>query len=461
MKFRALFILLIFVFVLLGCSCQQKADDIEGIWQGKLKFPGFESRIAFKIKKASDGKLTAVMLKPDENDIEVPVSKVTIEDARVHLEIESMSMTFDGKIDRQRKKISGQWQQGQMVQPLTLRRVDKIEKPARPQTPVPPFPYHEKQVSFTNEIGQAVLAGTLTWPRQGRSFPALILISGGGRHDRDYTIARHKPFLVVADYLSRRGIAVLRFDERGVGGSTGDRSKATIEDIALDVLAGLDFLKSNKYFKVSKIGLLGHSEGGMIAELAAVKSNDVSFLITLATPGLPGRKYQLQFEETSSRALGMDKKRITARLNFQERVFDILLNETDTAKARIKLEKLFEMIKPPLSDNRRKAAIERFLSPWFRYNLAYDPAAVLTKIKCPLLAVFGEKDWQVPPERNADAVKSALQGGGNPDYSVVVLPDLNHFFQTNKQNIPFQYGKIEETISPRVLKLISGWILKH
>ena len=204
MKFRALFILLIFVFVLLGCSCQQKADDIEGIWQGKLKFPGFESRIAFKIKMGSDGKLTAVMLKPDENDIEVPVSKVTIEDARVHLEIESMSMTFDGKIDRQRKKISGQWQQGQMVQPLTLRRVDKIEKPARPQAPVPPFPYYEKQVSFSNEIGQAVLAGTLTWPKEGKSFPAVILISGGGRHDRNYTIARHKPFLVVAGYLSRR-----------------------------------------------------------------------------------------------------------------------------------------------------------------------------------------------------------------------------------------------------------------
>ncbi|MFQ5722263.1 MAG: alpha/beta hydrolase family protein [Candidatus Aminicenantales bacterium] len=461
MKFRALFILLILIFIWLGCPYQQKADDIEGIWEGKLRFPGFESRLAIKIKKAAAGGLTAVMLKPDENDDEIPVSKVIIKNGRMHFEIESLSMTFDGEIDRQRKEISGQWQQGRMFQPLTLRRVNKIEKPARPQTPVPPFPYHEKQVSFTNEIGQAVLAGTLTWPKEGRSFPALILISGGGRHDRDYTVARHKPFLVIADYLSRRGIAVLRFDERGVGGSTGDRSKATIEDIVLDVLAGLKFLKSNKYFKVSKIGLLGHSEGGMIAELAAVKSADVSFIIILATPGLPGREYQLQFEETSSRALGMDERQITARLKFQERVFDILLNKADTAKARIKLEKLFGTVKPPLPDNRRKAAIERFISPWFSYNLAFNPAAVLTKIKCPLLAIFGEKDLQVPPERNAAAVKSALQRGENPDYLVVVLPGLNHFFQTNKQNIPFQYGKIEETISPIALELISDCILKH
>ena len=458
MKFKTSFLLLIAIPLLLACSGQKQTGKVTGIWQGRLQFPGFESRIAFQIVKSAHGQLTAVMLKPDENDDQIPVTRIKIENESIHFEIDSLKMTFDGKMDTPGQTIAGQWRQGQLAQPLTLRRVDKIEKPARPQTPRPPFPYHIKEVSFVNKAGRAVLAGTLTWPEQGTAFPALILISGGGKHDRDYTIARHKPFLVIADYLSRRGIAVLRFDERGADGSTGDRSQATIEDIALDVLAGVDLLKTNQYFKVSRIGLLGHSEGGMIAELAAAKSKDVAFIITLGTPGLPGYEYQLQFEETSSRALGMNERRIKARLGFQKQVFDILLNEPDTAVARQKLDRLLSFIRPPLPAEKKKASLNRFLSPWFRYNLDYDPAAVLQKLNCPVLAIFGEKDLHVPPARNADAVKAALQAGGNPDYSVLVLPDLNHFFQTNKEGIVFNYGKIEETISPEVLELIENWV---
>ncbi|GAB4377304.1 MAG: alpha/beta fold hydrolase [Calditrichia bacterium] len=458
MKFKTALLSLIAIPLLFACSGNKQSGEFEGIWLGTLQFPGFESRIAFQIEKSADGQLTAVMLKPDENDDKIPLTRIIMEDERLHFEIDSLKMTFDGEIDARGQTIAGQWRQGQLAQPLTLRRVDKIEKPARPQTPQPPFPYHSKEVSFVNKAGQAVLAGTLTWPEQGTSFPALMLISGGGKHDRDYTIARHKPFWVLADYLARRGIAVLRFDERGAGASTGDRSQATIEDVALDVLAGVEFLKTNPYFKVSKIGLLGHSEGGMIAELAALKSKDVAFIITLGTPGLPGYEYQLQFEETSSRTLGMNERRINVRLGFQREVFDVLLNELDSAVARQKLERLLSFIRPPLPAERKKASLDRFLSPWFRYNLNYDPAAVLQQLNCPVLAIFGEKDLHVPPERNAEAVKAALQAGGNPNYSVLVLPDLNHFFQTNKESIVFNYGKIEETISPKVLELIENWV---
>lgn len=460
MKNKITVLLVIIIPFLLACSGQKQTGNIEGIWQGTLKFPGFESRIAFKIDSSATGELTAVMIKPDENDDKLPVTELKFENARLYLFVDSLKMTFEGKLDDRGEKIRGQWRQGRMAQPLTLHRVNKIEKPPRPQTPRPPFPYHQRKVTFHNQTDNAVLAGTLTWPKEGESFPAVILIFGGGKHDRDYTIARHKPFWVIADYLSRRGIAVLRFDGRGVGRSTGDRSRATIEDMARDVLAGVDFLKTNKDFKATRIGLLGHSEGGMIAELAAVKTKDVAFIIMLGTPGLPGYEYQLQFEETSSRALGMNERRIAARLNFQRQVFDILLNEPDTAAAREKLDRLLSFIRPPLPEQKKKASLDRFLSPWFRYNLNYDPAAVLQKIKCPVLAIFGEKDLHVPPERNADAVKVALQAGSNPDFSVVVLPDLNHFFQTNKAGIPFNYGKIEETISPNVLELIEKW-MKH
>lgn len=458
MRFKFSFLSLMVIPVLLACCGQRQTVNIEGIWQGTLKFPGFESRIVFKIRESDKGEWTAVILKPDENDDEIPVTMAKIKNGRVHLKAGSLQMTFDGEMDARREKITGEWQQEHMTQTLTLHRINKIEKPPRPQTPHPPFPYHEKKVSFRNKVGHAVLAGTLTWPPKGTTFPALILISGGGKHDRDYSIARHKPFLVIADYLTRRGIAVLRFDERGVGSSTGNRSQATINDIALDVLAGINFLKSNKEFNASKIGLLGHSEGGMIAELAAIKSKDIAFIIMLGTPGLPGDEYQLQFEESSSRALGMDERRIAARLGFQKEVFDILLNEPDTTVARQKLERLLSFIKPPLPAEKKKASLDRFLSPWFRYNLSYNPAAVLRKIKCPVLAIFAEKDLQVPPERNADAVRAALQDSGNPNYSVVELPDLNHFFQRNKEGIPFNYGKIEETISPKVLKLIEDWV---
>jgi fermentation-respiration switch protein FrsA (DUF1100 family) len=157
----------------------------------------------------------------------------------------------------------------------------------------------------------------------------------------------------------------------------------------------------------------------------------------------------------------MDDRHITARRGFQEHVFDILLNEPDSTAARKKLDQLLNSIQPPIPAQEKKASLDRFLSPWFRFNLAYNPASVLQEIKCPVLAVFGEKDLQVPPEGNADAIKAALLSGQNPDFSVVVLPDLNHFFQINKESIPFNYGRIEETLSPEVLGLISDWILKH
>lgn len=444
--------------LLFACSSGRKDNAILGFWQGELQFPGFESRIVLNINRQSE-RLSAILLKPDETEAKIPASSLSMKDKELHFEIESLNIIFNGIVDKKKATITGQWRQGSLVRPLTLRKVDEIVVPNRPQTPVPPFPYKSQEIVFTNDSADATLAGTLTWPTDGESFPAVVLLAGGGAHDRDYTIARHKFFWVIADDLTRRGIAVLRYDERGVGESTGDRSEATLRDMASDVLAGVRFLQDNSWIHIDRIGLLGHSEGGMIAQLAARESSDISFVITLGTPGLPGKAYQLQFEESSAGALGMSKPEIAARLEFQKQVFDILSNEMDRVVTREKLNELMNSINPPLPEEKRRASLNRFTSPWFLYNLRYDPAAVLQQIDCPVLALFGEKDLHVPPEGNVNALLDVFKMRKNPNDSLVVLPNMNHFFQINSRDIVFHYGKIEETISPHVLQRVGDWIL--
>jgi len=451
---------LIIVLILLGCDSNHTNKTVEGIWEGKLKYPGFESRIVFIITVKPDGTLTANMLKPDESDNEVTVSKVVFKNSDLHLEVDSVNASFDGLLKIEEGIIEGKWKQKRWSQPLVLKRVAEVVKPPRPQTPVLPYPYNEENVTFTNRKAGAKLAGTLTSPRTGYPWPAVLLISGGGAHDRDYSILRHRPFLVLADYLTRRGIAVLRFDERGVGESTGDRSQATSENYAEDVLAGVKFLKSHKQIDPNRIGLIGHSEGGTIAALAAAQSPDIAFIVMMGAPGLPGKEYNLQFEESKARSLGLNKEAIAANRSFQELVLSVIIHETDPVLAEAKLRRLYGERFTSMPEDKIEAAIKRFLSPWFRFNVTHDPGATLRLLKCPVLAIFGEKDIQVPHEGNLEAIQQALERGGNTSYKVEKLPGLNHFFQTAPTGSPNEYIKLEETISPVVLKLICTWILE-
>jgi hypothetical protein len=325
-------------------------------------------------------------------------------------------------------------------------------------TAVPPYLYEEKEVSFVNKKANVILAGTLTLPDRDPPYPSAVLISGGGAHDRDYTIFGGKPFLVVSDFLTRRGIAVLRYDDRGTGESTGDRSISTTKDYAGDALAAVQFLKSRSDIDPDRIGLIGHSEGGTIASLAAVESSGVAFVIMMATPGLAGIDYNLQYEESIGRMSGLSEKDLAERRAFQERIFAVVLGEKDKDIARRKLEEIYRKNYPDLSKERINWGIKRLLSPWFVYNLRYDPAVTLESIRCPVLAVFGEKDVQVPPEGNAKAIKEALGRSGSYNHVVEVIPDLNHFMQTSETGWPEEYGKIDETISSAVLELIGDWI---
>ncbi len=401
------------------------------------------------------------MMRPDESEIEIPVSRIVLEGSDLQLEVASVNGYFQGQYRVKEGIIEGQWKQGQQRQSLILKRVSEIVNPARPQTPVPPYPYNEEDVTFLNEESNIELAGTLTWPADEQPCPAAILIPGVGAHDRDYFILGHRPFLVLSDYLTRRGIAVLRFDERGVGASKGDRSQATSEDYARDVIAGVDFLKTRKEINPHLIGLIGHSEGGTIAALAAAGSSDVAYIVMMGSPGLPGVEYNYQYEESMGRALGLSEEAIAAKRAFQERALNVVLHEKDYAVAEEKLRRIYEEFDPHIPETQKKVAVKRLLSPWFRFNVTHDPGDTLRALKCPVLAITGEKDVHVPPDGNIEAIRHALEAGGNRDYIVEELPGLNHFLQTAETGAPLEYGKIEQTISPIVLELVGVWIMGH
>ena len=254
---------------------------------------------------------------------------------------------------------------------------------------------------------------------------------------------------------------MLRVDDRGVGESTGDRTQATSADFAEDALAAVAYLKPHPKIDAKRIGLIGHSEGGIIASLAAAESPAIAFIVMLASPGLPGREYHHQFEASSGRALGLDEQTIAAKRDLQERIFAALLNESDLAATEAEVRRILRENDPTLPAERLETAVARFCSPWFRFSLAHDPGATIAAVSCPILALFAARDVQVPPSGNAEAMKRTLQGAGHPDFTVAVLPDLNHFFQTCQTGAPVEYGRIEETFAPDALRRMTAWILDH
>lgn len=458
---------------MIGFAQQQDTSEIsiEGIWEGKLKVPGIELTIVFKISENPDGTLTATMDSPDQGATGIPVEEVIFIDNTLRLEVKSAGGVFEGKVSEDFLVIEGEWKQSGQTLPLTLKRVDKAVEILRPQVPKKPYPYIEKKVAYTNLKAGVKLVGILTLPSDKGVFPAVLLITGSGPQDRDETIYGHHPFLVLADYLTRQGIAVLRVDDRGVGESTGDFSQATSEDFASDVLAGVEYLKTCKEIDPKKIGLLGHSEGGLIAPIVAVKSPDVAFIVLMAGPGLTGEEILYLQGALISRAMGVSEEDIIKKRQFNEKIFSVLIEEEDSEIAEERLRQMFEEDWEKMSDEEKEqigdsevfleAQLQNLLSPWLKFFLTYDPKPTLSKVKCPVLAINGEKDLQVPPKENLSAIEEILKAGGNQSYTIKELPGLNHLFQTAQTGLPAEYVKIEETISPVALKIVGDWILEQ
>lgn len=366
--------------------------------------------------------------------------------------------SFAGKVAADGKSISGQWAQNGGRLPLLLERTPRpVVAAKRPQTPQPPFPYRAEEVSYANPASGLTLAGTLTLPPGPGPFPVALLITGSGPQDRDETLFDHKPFLVLADALTRRGVAVLRVDDRGVGGSqAGDIAKATTADFATDVAAGVAYLRGRKDIDPGRVGLIGHSEGGLVAPLAAAKDPRIAFVVLMAGTGVRGDQLlPLQYHDIYV-ASGADEATASQQARRIEAANAIVLAEPDQAKAKPQLVKaLAEGSNPQAAEG----LITLINSTWYRAFLRLDPAKALAQVRAPVLAVNGAKDTQVSAAVNLPVIKAAL--AANRDATILTLPGLNHLFQTARTGAPAEYAAIEETIAPSALSTIVDWTVAH
>jgi pimeloyl-ACP methyl ester carboxylesterase len=363
---------------------------------------------------------------------------------------------------------TGTFKQGGQSFPLNLSR-EAIEKEetVRPQNPVKPYPYVEEEVTFENKEARIRLAGTLTLPHKNGNFPAVVLISGSGAQNRDEELMGHKPFLIIADYLTRNGIAVLRFDDRGTAASTGDFQTATSVDFSNDVEAAVKYLQTRKEINRKQIGLIGHSEGGIIAPMVAARSKDVAFIVLLAGTGIPGDQLLLLQQELILKASGISEQAWQSQSLVNRKAFDLIIQSTDTARLKLDLTSYLKQIlketpdvKPEIQSEEDfiRLLITQCVNPWVQYFIKYDPAVALEKVKCPVLAINGEKDLQVPAKINLEAIQKALSKGGNKKVTVKEFPELNHLFQECQTGLPAEYATIEQTFSPIALDEILKWI---
>jgi len=451
-------------------AAAQLNSPVAGNWMSK---PG-QFKIVFRVSQDGDGSFDALTDIPDQEAWDMPADLVS--DGRaVRFDIYNIRCAYEGTISENGKTLAGKFKGpdgGGM--PLVLERVDNppSRTSKRPQEPKKPYPYKTEEVFFENTIDKVKLAGTLTLPQSDGPYPAVLLVTGSGGNDRDQLIWGHRTFLVLADYLTRQGIAVLRFDDRGVGRSTGDYDKAVFDDFKRDALAGLEYLRMRPEIDAEKIGLIGHSEGGAIATLAASSSADVAYLVLMAAPGGGDFDGLLKQFADGYRASGASEQAISVKCSILNKMFYTIRQEADSNTAKSKIREVLQQAKPELTalseDQRRKIELESadtyefawMLSPGFSSILRYDPREALMKIKCPVLAMNGDKDAQMPIE-NLKAIEASLMAGGNRRCTIREMPGLNHLFQASQTGSPADYARIEETLSPAALNIISDWILRQ
>jgi pimeloyl-ACP methyl ester carboxylesterase len=333
-------------------------------------------------------------------------------------------------------------------------------QPQRPQEPKRPFPYDEEEVHFDNPRAKVTLVGTLTRPKGVGPFPAVLLVAGMGPLTRDELFFGHRPFLVLSDYLTRRGLAVLRYDKRGVGKSTGNLYQATTLNFADDAVAGMEFLKGRSDIDPKRIGAIGHSEGGRIMPILAVNWPDTAFIVILAGAATPGEEILLRGSHLMLKAKGATEEEMAKDDEILKRWCDLVKRGADGAEIERQLRPLVEA-----ASKGDKQAVEeqmaRFHSPESQCFITYSSVPALEKVRCPVLALNGEKDWQVSAKDNLRGIARALVVSGNTDFAVREMPGLNHAFQHCQSGNPSEYSKIEETMSPEVLQIVGDWILQH
>ncbi len=453
--FRRL-LLLVLLLLPLPAFAQTENTALDGDWDGALTVAGGISlRLDFHI---GDGGTTAYIVSIDQGGAKIPVTSIVREGDDIAISAPAIHGNYAATLSADGKTMTGRWTQGAPL-PLTLtRRAAGAAGPLlkRPQDPKPPYPYVSEDVVFDGP-GGIHLAGTLTRPQGEGPFPAAVLIAGSGPQNRDEAILGHRPFLVLADALTRQGIAVLRADKRGVGKSTGDYKTATSRDFAADAEAAIAYLKTVKAINPRKIGLVGHSEGGLIAPMVAAADPSVAFIVLMAGPALKGEDILLMQQRLIAQAMGVDPEKLELGITLNRKIFDAIAGASDSEDAQAKAVAILDAAGVPA--DKRPGMIANVTAPWFRFFLTYDPIPALRQVKCPVLAIDGSLDLQVPPKEDLAAIKTAL--AHDRDVTVTELPGLNHLFQTARNGSPAEYAQIEETIAPAVLALIGDWVKKH
>ncbi|MCU0339192.1 MAG: alpha/beta fold hydrolase [Spirosomaceae bacterium] len=447
-------------------SLSISAQEITGQWTGTLKVPGGQLRLVFNIAK-TDNEYKTTMDSPDQGAKGIPVTTTIFENPKLTLAIPAGQIEYTGQW--QENTITGTFKQRGMSFPLDLTRstTTSVQANIRPQEPQKPYPYLSEDVTFVNPQANITLAGTLTLPHKDGVFPAVILISGSGAQNRDEELLGHKPFLVISDYFTRRGIAVLRYDDRGTAQSKGNFKTATSHDFATDVESAISYLKTRK--EIGKIGLVGHSEGGMIAPMVAARDKRVAFIVLMAGTGIRGDQLLLLQQELIARANGVSEKDIQISKELNTKAFEMVSqakNEEQLKKdlSDFLLKTLRENPDSPKPKDIKEedfvaAQVNQIINPWMLYFLKYDPAVSLSKVKCPVLAVNGEKDTQVPARVNLEAIENHLKKAKNKDVTTKAYSSLNHLFQEAQTGSPTEYTTIQQTFSPTVMEDMTQWML--
>lgn len=448
------------------------ADPV-GLWKGEIAVsPAFSLEIQVKLKQADDESWSGTIDIPVQAVKDLALGKVAVAGDSIKFVLPGIpgNPAFDGVINAAGDEISGAFTQSGQNLTFKLERTETEFTLNRPQTPKPPFPYQSVDVTFKNEGADITLAGSLVIPDGKGPFPAVVFITGSGPQDRDETLMGHKPFLVIADHLARKGIASLRYDDRGFGESGGNHMKSTVQDFAADASAAIDFIAARPEVKNDAIGIVGHSEGGVTGPIVATQNDLVNFLVLLAPPGIPLDQLLIQQSQDMLRLTGTGPDLLEKLKKWQTEDLALVADEsiaTPELKKKLRAKNaerrklLSEEDYTKLGGGNKavdEANLKMVTTNWMRSLLRIDPADYLAKVKHPTLALLGEKDIQVAPDPNAGAIEKILTDAGNPDFEVKTLPGLNHLFQHCETGAISEYGTIEETFAPEALELVSDWI---
>jgi pimeloyl-ACP methyl ester carboxylesterase len=446
-------------------------EGIVGLWQGSLRSGPVELRLVFHVDVHEDGSLEASLDSLDQGAMGIPVSAVSANDGKARFEVPAVKGGFEGTFNNDGSELDGTWSQGGGSLPLVLKRIEKAPDVSKPQDPKKPYPYDEQEVTFENANAGITLAGTLTIPRGEGPFPAVVLMSGSGPQNRNEELLGHRPFLVLADHLTRNGIAVLRYDDRGVGASKGSFGKATHVDFADDARAAFEFLQSQPKIDPERVGLCGHSEGGVHAPIVAAENHDVAFIVMLAGVGVPMDELLKRQRQDMIAVLGLQHVINPREIELSDGIFDALRALGDSPEAHEKFDQSMQEVLSLYTPEQLKALNindtmidqqrKMMFSPWFVTLLRYDPTPTLARVKCPVLAINGEKDVQVAADENLEGIRAGMAAGGNDEVTITKLPGLNHLFQQCTTGAVSEYGTIEETFNPAALAMVSDWILQR